>query len=59
MSKPEVATIVMDCLKWLAANERWFLYSACIMGNHLQLVVRVLDVQEAFELGPCINSFST
>jgi REP element-mobilizing transposase RayT len=59
MSKPEVATIVMDCLKWLVENERWVLYSACIMGNHLHVVVRVLDGQEEVELGPIINSFKT
>lgn len=59
MSKPEIAKIVMDCLKWLAENGRWFLYSACIMGNHLHIVARAPDGQEEIELGPIINSFKT
>jgi REP element-mobilizing transposase RayT len=59
MSKPEIAEIVMDCLKWLAENERWFLYSVCIMGNHLHVVARVPDGQEELDLGPIINSFKT
>ncbi len=59
MSNPEIAEIVMDSLKWLADNGRWFLYSACIMGNHLHLVARAPDGQEEVELGPIINSFKT
>ena len=59
MSNPEIAEIVMNSLKWLAENGRWFLYSACIMGNHLHLVARAPDGKEEVELGPIINSFKT
>lgn len=59
MNDPRIARIVLDCLIWLSENKRWFLYAACIMGNHLHVVVRANEGEHDVELGPIIDSFKT
>jgi REP element-mobilizing transposase RayT len=56
LNKPEIACLVMKALQWSAENDRWFLYAACIMGNHLHVVVRAPNNQESVPLGPIMSS---
>jgi len=56
LSNQRIATIVLDALKWMAENNRWFLYAACIMGNHLHAVVRAPDGVDEVPIGPLVQS---
>lgn len=57
MSDPKVATIVMNALRWAENQNRWFLYAACVMGNHLHAVVRSPDGETEASLRRIIQDF--
>lgn len=56
LNMSEIASLVMESIRWSADNSRWFLYAACIMGNHLHAIVRAPDGRETAPLGPILSS---